>query len=114
MVDGLSRIIRENKWILGERFAAVMASLLQAFHSCEQALALIHDEHLVFLLHPETVSSHASSPDGVLVTDQCREWLERSQDGLPSWTPQRREVFNEEVSFAITSVRHTFLCYNTA
>jgi cytochrome P450 len=37
------------------------------------------------------------SPDRALVKDQCRKWLQRSQDGWSAWTPQRREVINDEI-----------------
>src|SRR6266699_3686908 len=98
MVHGLLSIIHENERIRSQGFLAVFALACQTRHPCQSAMVVVHDEHVVSLLHLKRCQRTRSSPGRALVKDQCRKWLQRSQDGLSAWTPQRREVINEEVS----------------
>jgi len=93
MVDRLSRIITHDERVRPQRLGAVRTGFVQARHSREQTVVVVDDEHLGVLLH----NSLRDLPIA-LVKKECRQWSSGWQEGLPVWTPQRREVFNEEVS----------------
>ncbi len=69
MVNRLISIIALNEGILRKGFGAVFAPFLQAQHTCETALFVVHDEHIVFLPHRKHCRSARSSPERVLVNE---------------------------------------------
>jgi len=59
MVHGLIGVITHDERILRKGFGAIVALFFQAQHTCAKALFVVHDEHIVFLLHQKCWETHA-------------------------------------------------------
>src|SRR5205823_5771118 len=84
MINSLFGIIAHDERVGRQGLGAILARYLQARHPCEQELVVVHDEHLVVLIHNPLRDLSRSHLSRRSVGNGCKDGKRVCQFGLPN------------------------------